>query len=193
MKLVAQPVGSPGQGTGLGLATCYGIVKQHGGNIWMYSEVGYGTTFKVYLPRIDEPADAMRQRDEPVAVKWGTETILLVEDEPAVRAFACRLLRAQSYTVLEAANGELAVQIAHAQRGATIDLLLTDVVMPEMDGHALAERLRSMYPRLKVLFVSGYATNAIVHHGQLAPQMWSLQKPLAPATLTRKVREVLDS
>ena len=183
----------PGKGSGLGLATCYGIVKQHGGNIRMDSDVGHGTTFNIYLPRIDEVADIVRQREDTTALAQGAETVLVVEDEPAVRALTGRILRAHGYTVLEAANGKAAMQLARSHRSTGIDLLLTDIVMPQMGGTALAEHLIAWYPNIKVVFVSGYSTNAIVQHGQLGPRTIYLQKPIALAALARKVREVLSS
>src|SRR5262249_7175098 len=154
----------PGQGTGLGLATCYGIVKQHGGNIWVYSEVGQGTTFKIYLPRTKEAVAEPPQPTETVTLPTGTETVLVVEDEPAVRDLAARVLRTLGYTVLEATNGEEALHVARAYAGV-IQLLLADVVMPQMGGKVLAARLAEVYSGVKVLFMSGYTDNAIVHHG----------------------------
>jgi two-component system cell cycle sensor histidine kinase/response regulator CckA len=183
----------PGRGTGLGLATCYGIIKQHGGYIALYSEVGLGSSFKIYLPLITEQASAAPQPEDPGAAPHGTETILLAEDELAVRMLACRVLREQGYTVIEAANGDEALQIAHARGGLTIDLLLTDIVMPKMGGPALAEELTALYPAIKVLFISGYTDSAIVHQGWLAPGVEFLQKPFSPADLARKLREVLDA
>jgi two-component system cell cycle sensor histidine kinase/response regulator CckA len=181
----------PGKGTGLGLATCYGIIKQHGGNIWVYSEVGHGTTFKVYLPRANESADARAIADEAEHL-LGTETVLLVEDEPAVCALAARVLRNLGYVVLEAINGTEGLGTAQAHIGQ-IDLLLADVVMPEVGGKAMSEQLMIQYPNLRVLFMSGYTDNAIVHHGQLDEGMAFLQKPFTPAALARKVRAVLDA
>jgi nitrogen-specific signal transduction histidine kinase len=181
----------PGKGTGLGLATCYGIVTQSGGNIWVYSEVGHGTTIKVYLPRADESVDASVAADEATHL-LGTETVLLVEDEPAVRALAARVLRNLGYTVLEAMNGTEGLGVAQAHTGQ-IDLLLADVVMPEVGGKALSEQLTSQYLTMRVLFMSGYTDNAIVHHGRLDEGVAFLQKPFTPAALARKVRAVLDA
>jgi PAS domain S-box-containing protein len=182
-----------GKGTGLGLSTVYGIVKQSGGNIWVYSEPGQGATFKIYLPRVEEELDGVVQlRRDACSFPKGSETILLVEDEASVRDLAFRLLNQQGYTVWEAANGEEALQIVHEHAGETIHLLLTDVVMPQMGGKDLAERLKISMPELKVLFTSGYTDDAIVHHGVLAPGINFLQKPFSLGTLTQKVREVLD-
>jgi two-component system, cell cycle sensor histidine kinase and response regulator CckA len=183
----------PGQGTGLGLATCYGIVKQHGGAIWCYSEPGQGTTFKIYLPSVGEAQAAyIPARARGGALPSGQETILLVEDEPAVSALAARVLREQGYTVLEAANGEDALQLTSAHHDRTIDLLLTDVVLPYMSGSALASQLLERQPSLKLLYMSGYTDQAIVRHGRLQPSVAFIQKPFSPAALARKVRAVLD-
>jgi len=179
-----------GKGTGLGLSTVYGIVKQSGGNIWVYSEPGRGTTFKVYLPRVDAPAADIKRR--PVSMMaTGSETVLIVEDEEAVRRLADRILRSAGYKVLTAAGGGEALLLCEKHDGA-IDLLLTDVVMPQMSGRELAERLAKTSPKLKVLYMSGYTDNAIVHHGVLDPGTRFIGKPFAAAELTRKVREVLD-
>jgi CheY-like chemotaxis protein len=183
----------PGRGTGLGLATCYGIVKQHGGHLWFYSEVGQGTTFKIYLPRVAAGVELRPAILEEGVVPHGIETILLVEDEPAVRTLAARVLREYGYTVLEAANGEEALCVAHEQTGPAIQLLLTDVVMPHLGGRDLAARLKALHPTIKSVFVSGYTDDMAVHHGILDPGAAFLQKPYAPAALVRKVREVLDS
>jgi two-component system cell cycle sensor histidine kinase/response regulator CckA len=182
----------PGKGTGLGMATCYGIVKQHGGHIEVSSEPQHGATFKIYLPQVEPRGDpsALRSSDTGELPR-GTETVLLAEDEPAVRALASRVLRTQGYTVLEAADGEAALHLARSQ-GTKIDLLLTDVVMPRMGGQLLAQQIVTLYPAIKVLFASGYVDNAIVHFGQLAPGVEFLQKPFSPSALARKVRSVLD-
>jgi PAS domain S-box-containing protein len=181
-----------GQGTGLGLSTVYGIVKQSGGNIWVYSEPGRGTTFKIYLPResrATEPTAAVRR--EPTELT-GTETILLVEDEDAVRSLAGKVLRGLGYTVLEAAQGREAMEIA-ARQGSGVDLLLTDVVMPEFSGAELSRYLMGLQPSLKVLYMSGYTDEAIIHHGVLSANIAYLQKPFTPTALATKVREVLSA
>ncbi|HEX9441311.1 MAG TPA: PAS domain S-box protein [Roseiflexaceae bacterium] len=182
-----------GRGTGLGLATCYGIVKQHGGHIWPYSEVGHGSTFRIYLPQVDEPVEARTRPDALGTLSHGTETVLLAEDESAVRALAARALRERGYTVLEAADGDEALRLAREHGDATIDLLLTDLVMPHLSGRALVEQVAGIYPGVKVLFISGYADNAVVHHGRIDAGVEFLHKPFSPSVLARKVREVLDS
>jgi PAS domain S-box-containing protein len=182
----------PGKGTGLGLAMVYGFVKQSGGHIEVASEVGRGTTFKVYLPRTDETVRSRRLPEDAVALPGGTETILLVEDQDAVRTFARRVLLAGGYTVLEARDGEEALGVAQ-QYTAPIHLLLTDVVMPRMSGPQLAELLARDRPGLRVLFVSGYADEANSRCGVMEGGGAFLQKPFNPVRLTRKVREVLDT
>jgi PAS domain S-box-containing protein len=181
-----------GKGTGLGLATVYGIVKQSGGFIWVYSEVGHGTTFKIYLPRVDEPADAAQQATVLPESMRGTETVLLAEDAGPLRAVARQILKRHGYTVLEAPDGKSALDQATGHDGP-IHLLIADVIMPEMSGRQLAERLKERRPELKVLFVSGYTDDAIIRHGTLEPGIAFLQKPLSPESLARKVRVILDS
>ena len=183
-----------GKGTGLGLATVYGIVQQTGGHIQAYSEPSTGTTMRVYLPRVDEPVDAVERAGErPSEVVGGTETILLVEDEAPVRAVTRQLLERNGYRVLEAADGPTALALVDGDAGgAQVDLLLTDVIMPGMSGRELARRLQSLRPSLRVLFMSGYTDDAVVHHGMLERGLAYLEKPFRPPALLRKVREVLD-
>jgi CheY-like chemotaxis protein len=180
----------PGKGTGLGLATVYGIVKQSGGFIWLYSEPGHGTSFKIYLPRVDEPVETSQAAVPEVS--GGTETLLVVEDVPAVRVVARQMLERQGYTVLEAPDAETALRIAAKHEGA-INLLLTDVVMPDVSGRELADQLGRLRPQIKVLYMSGYTDDAIVRHGVLQEGIAYLQKPFTPDSLARKVRSVLDA
>jgi PAS domain S-box-containing protein len=181
-----------GKGTGLGLATVYGIVKQSGGFIWVDSTPGAGTTFTIDLPQVDEAVEAARSVGSSAARASGTETILVVEDEPAVRSVACQALRAHGYVVLAAPDAAAALQGA-VPPGIRLDLLLTDVVMPGMSGRALAERLVAERPGLRVLYMSGYTDDAIGEHGVLDPGLEYLQKPFSPDDLARKVRAVLDA
>ncbi|MDI7261825.1 MAG: ATP-binding protein, partial [Thermodesulfobacteriota bacterium] len=181
-----------GKGTGLGLSTVYGIVKQSGGNINVYSEPGFGTTFKIYLPRVEEEEDNLQRKDLDISLSTGNETILLAEDEQSVRELAARILRDRGYQVYEAPDGKEALAIAQEHPERKIHLLLTDVVMPGMSGKELADRLKLSMPDIKVLFISGYTDNAIVHHGVLLEGVEFLQKPFTYEALARKVREVLD-
>jgi PAS domain S-box-containing protein len=182
----------PGKGTGLGLATVYGIVKRSGGFIWVYSEPGQGTTFKLYFPAVEEPAEAGVLHQVPAEVAQGSETILLCEDAPAVRAVAREILERSGYTVLEAPNGRAALDLV-AKRSAPIALLITDVVMPEMSGKQLADQFKGLRPESRVLYMSGYTDDSIVRHGVLEPGIAYLQKPFSIDALVRKVREVLDA
>lgn len=181
-----------GEGTGLGLATCHGIIKQSGGHINVYSELGRGTTFKVYLPQVEQrmevPAVKPVLRDLPT----GTETILLVEDDPSLREMASLLLRRLGYAVLAAANGPEALNLTHQRDAGNIDLLFTDIVMPQMDGKELSDRIRALRPQTKTLFTSAYTENAAIHQGVLSEGVALLQKPFTPSALAQKLRAVLD-
>jgi PAS domain S-box-containing protein len=182
-----------GKGTGLGLATCFGIVKQSGGHITVYSEVGQGTTFKVYLPRVLEELKAETVSQTTGVDVGGHETILLVEDDIAIRELNASVLRKYGYNVLVAKDGQEALSVAECLHGKGLDLVFTDVVMPQMGGRELADRLHAMYPDLKVLFCSGYTEDAIVHRGVLASGIDFLQKPFSPTVLAAKVHEVIKS
>ncbi len=179
-----------GKGTGLGLSTVFGIVQQSGGSIWVSSDPGEGTCFKLYFPRVQAPASATAA---PAAKRlaMGTETVLLVEDDESVRKLARTILQRSGYRVLEAEHGAAAIKLFEANPG--IQLLVSDVVMPGMSGPELAERIRPLRPDMRVIFMSGYTGDAISHHGVLDPGLAFLQKPFTPESLTRKVREVLDA
>ncbi len=181
-----------GKGTGLGLSTVYGIVRQSGGNIWVYSEAGRGTTFKIYLPRTDSAVETLEvsggQDESPI----GTETVLLVEDEEMVRDMTHEILLMSGYRVLEAKHGGEALAVCK-QHDGPIHLMLTDVVMPQINGRQLAERLVPLRPEMRVLYMSGYTDDAIVHHGVLDDGMAFIEKPFTPNALARKVREALDT
>lgn len=181
----------PGKGTGLGLATVYGAVQQSGGTIWVYSEPGQGTTFKIFLPRIYGGAEAAPAQSGKSPAPRGTETLLVVEDKDSLRELAVMVLQRQGYTVLEAADGKEALEKA-ATYPATIHLLVTDVVMPQMGGRELAIRLREARPGLKVLYTSGYTDDTVIRNGALEAGIAFLQKPFTPSVLSTRVREVLD-
>jgi two-component system, cell cycle sensor histidine kinase and response regulator CckA len=179
-------------GTGLGLATVYGAVKQSGGNIWVYSEPGNGTTFKIYLPRVDGVVDGGGGAERSAATPKGTETILLVEDSASLRDVTKEFLQIAGYNVVEAKDGKDALRVArmHEER---IHLLLTDVVMPGMGGRELANEIKQIHPETRILFMSGYTSNAIVHRGVLDEELSLLTKPFTRSGLTQKVREMLTS
>jgi PAS domain S-box-containing protein len=181
-----------GKGTGLGLSTVYGIIKQSGGNIWLYSEPGQGTVFKVYLPAAIEIDAQPTASPERVALPRGTETILIVEDEPQIRSLAIDCLSYQGYDVMSASNGLEALQIVERLQ-RQIDLVLTDLVMPKLSGRELSERISALQPSAKVLFMSGYTNDSVVNHGILDGATWFIQKPFTLESLVRRVREVLDS
>jgi PAS domain S-box-containing protein len=180
-----------GKGTGLGLATVFGVVQQAGGHVAVYSEPGVGATFKVYLPRVEESVSPTKSRSSVLPAPKGTETVLVVEDEDAVRALVRIILREAGYRVLEASDGGAALAVAGRCQGP-IHLLLSDVVMPVLGGRQLAERLLALHPEMKVLYQSGYTDDAVVRHGILQEKVHFLQKPYSPAALAAKVREVLD-
>jgi signal transduction histidine kinase len=181
-----------GKGTGLGLSTVFGIVKQSGGHIWVYSEPEQGTTFKIYLPRVDEDVSVAGGEIEAGSSLKGSETILLVEDDEMVREFARAALQSYGYAVLPAGGAADALEFSKQHTGL-INLLVTDLVMPGITGTKLSEHLTALRAEMKVLYVSGYTDNAIVHHGILDPATAFLQKPFTPDALARKVREVLES
>jgi PAS domain S-box-containing protein len=179
------------RGNGLGLATVHGIIKQSGGHVAVYSEVGHGTTFKVYLPRLELRPGPSKSHHHQAVMPRSSETVLLVEDEHGARALCRHVLQGCGYALLEASDGVEAVRVA-GQHGGRIDLLLTDVVMPRMSGREVAERLAGTHAGMKVLFLSGYTEDAVVRHGILEAEVAFLQKPFSPASLAAKVREVLD-
>jgi CheY-like chemotaxis protein len=179
-----------GRGTGLGLAMVYGAVTQNGGRIEVYSEVGHGTTFRIYLPRVSEAATPVETRERS-PLPGGGETIVVVEDDDAIRALTMRLLKGLGYNTHAYRSGVEALTALETMQ-APIDLVLTDVIMPEMKGSELAQRLRQLRPGLRVLFASGYSEDVIAHHGVLDPGVDFLQKPYSIEGLARRVREALD-
>jgi nitrogen-specific signal transduction histidine kinase/CheY-like chemotaxis protein len=181
---------APGAGTGLGLATVFGVVKQSGGTIYVYSEEGRGTTFKIYLPAAPGEA-AVDSGEGDAAAERGSETIVLVEDDESVRNLVRVMLESKGYHVLAAAGAEEAERLVTARAGH-VDLLLSDVVMPDVNGRVLAERLAAIAPSLRVLFMSGYSDEAVYRHGEISPDASFIEKPFTDRTLARKVREVLD-
>jgi CheY-like chemotaxis protein len=182
-----------GKGTGLGLATCHSIVQQSGGCIDVQSELGKGTTFKVYFPRVQQALDAGTQFLKKGPMPRGTETLLVVEDEPSVRLLARNVLEAQGYEVLSAANGQEALHATRDHKGAPIRLVITDVIMPLMGGKVMAEWLRITNPSLKILFTSGYTDDAATHLGTSLEDVDFMPKPYTPTMLACKVREMLDA
>ncbi|HZU45353.1 MAG TPA: response regulator, partial [Terriglobales bacterium] len=181
-----------GKGTGLGLSTVYGIVQQSGGHIFVYSESGRGTTFKIYFPRVQDMNGAISEMCAGKSQAVGNETVLLVEDEESVRELVRETLKKNGYTVLEASSGEDALRVAR-EYGSTIHLMISDVVMPGIGGRELAREIAGSHPQLKMLFVSGYTEDAIQHHGILDEGAVFLQKPFTLDALARKVRGMLDS
>ncbi len=182
-----------GKGTGLGLATCHGIIKQSDGHIAIYSELGRGTTVKIYLPPVEGEIKPPAQYKTSGDLPRGTETILLVEDDQSLREMASALLERLGYSVLAATNGVEAMKLVHQQGCGHIDLLFTDVVMPQMSGNELADRVRALHPQTKILFTSAYTESAIVHQGVLNPSVSLLQKPFTPSALAHKIREILNT
>ncbi|KKL63326.1 hypothetical protein LCGC14_2176220 [marine sediment metagenome] len=182
-----------GKGTGLGLSTIYGIVKQSGGYVWVYSELNKGTSFKIYFPRVDEVEKEDEKKFKDKKSLTGSETILIVEDEEMVRDLIYESLKICGYDVIEAENGKKALQVCIKDSEKPIHLLITDVIMPDMGGSELAKKLEKLKPKMKVLYISGYTDNAIVHHGVLDKGVAFLQKPFSPYALARKVREILDT
>ena len=181
-----------GKGTGLGLATVYGIVKQSGGYVWVYSEIGRGTTFKIYLPSVEEEVAPREIRKAVASLPRGTETVLLVEDEEGVRELAKEYLESCGYKVLVAQNGQAAIDLVSKHSGP-IDLMMTDIVMPGLSGSDLAKKVQSLRPDIRVVYMSGYTDQAIIHHGILSSDVLLLQKPFTMSTLAHKLREALST
>jgi CheY-like chemotaxis protein len=183
---------APGKGTGLGLSTVYGIINQSGGSVWVYSEVGHGTTFRIYLPRVDRPLAVTAPRHASDGLPGGDETILLVEDDKIVRSFTSTVLESLGYRVLVAGGSHDALPII-ASRGGTIDLLLTDLVMPGMGGRELAQRITGEFPNMRVLYMSGFDPDTQIGQRSVPYGAPFLQKPFSPSTLSQKIREALGS
>jgi len=181
-----------GEGLGMGLSTVYGIVKQSGGSMNVFTELGGGSAFTIYLPRVEEPAEVSGLEVAPAESTYGSETVMVVEDDEAVRDIVCQILRSGGYSVLEAHSSEEAQKISEKHE-APIHLLVCDIILPDLDGPALVKRLASMRPDMRVLFISGYADEAIVRHGVLEPGLAFLPKPFTAEVLVRKVREVLEA
>jgi CheY-like chemotaxis protein len=181
-----------GKGTGLGLSIVYGIVKQSGGGIRVRSEAGQGSSFEILLPRVADPPAPQEDFPSPEKGAAGSETVLLVEDEEILRKLAAEILRSSGYQVIEAASGEEALDV-WGRASSSIHLLVSDMIMPGMNGRALAERLRESSPALKVLYISGYTENILDLHGPLSGTTSFLQKPFQPRVLTKRVRELLDT
>ncbi|MBI3722612.1 response regulator, partial [bacterium] len=181
-----------GRGTGLGLATTYGIVRQSNGQICVESTPGTGTRFDVYLPRVEGVPATIETAPRPTGIHRGTEKILLVEDDESVRSLVQTVLAQQGYAVIEATTGNDALRLWQ-ESGSDVDLVVTDVVMPEMGGDSLVKQLRAVHPKVRVLFMSGYTQSGIVKHGVLVPETEFIQKPFTPASLMQKVRAVLDA
>jgi CheY-like chemotaxis protein len=183
---------NPGKGTGLGLSMVYGIVKQSGGSIWAYSEPNQGSTFKIYLPALQDEQEPDENEGLPEQLAQGSETVLVVEDESAVRSFTSMVLKRSGYQVIEASDGEEALSLSRGH-GGEIQLLVTDMVMPGMGGRQVAEALEPLRPAMRVLYVSGYTEHAIAKRGSLGSDLPFLQKPFTMEALLRKVRQVLDA
>jgi two-component system, cell cycle sensor histidine kinase and response regulator CckA len=180
---------SQGAGTGLGLATVFGVVSQSGGSVYVYSEEGLGTTFKIYLPAAHDRAEPAAAPPAAAASGNGTETVMVVEDDDGVRELVRLMLESRGYRVLAAAGADEALGLCDDDG---VDLLLTDVVMPGTNGRVLAERLAQRCPAMRILFMSGYSDEAVYRHGEISPNAAFIEKPFTDVTLTRKVREVLD-